>query len=110
MERRAATVVAKSIAGKAASYNKQVAIAAMIEVIAAVAGASISVAAMGAMGFTRRTDEAREAVIRLTSAVEHIATQLEVLHTDIKEDRKETFKRLNFVEQRVTKLEATPRL
>jgi hypothetical protein len=80
----------------------------MIEIIAAVAGASISVAAMGAMGFSRRNDEARDAVIRLTSAVEHIATQLEVLHTDIKEDRKETFTRLNTVEQRVTKLEARP--
>jgi hypothetical protein len=80
----------------------------MVEVVAAIAGASISVAAMGALGFTKRTDEARDAVIRLTSAVEHIATQLEVLHTDIKEDRKETFQRLNIVEQRVTKLEARP--
>jgi hypothetical protein len=80
----------------------------MIEVFAAVAGASISVAAVGAMGFSRKSDEARDAVIRLTSAVEHIATQLEVLHTDIKEDRKETFTRLNTVEQRVTKLEARP--
>jgi hypothetical protein len=80
----------------------------MIEVIAAIAGASISVAAMGAMGFSRRSDEARDAVIRLTSAVEHIATQLEVLHNDIKEDRKETFTRLNNVEQRVTKLEVRP--
>jgi hypothetical protein len=80
----------------------------MIEVIAAVAGASISVAAMGAMGFSRKSDEARDAVIRLTSAVEHIATQLEVLHTDIKDDRKEFFSRLNTVEQRVSKLEARP--
>lgn len=80
----------------------------MIEVIAAVAGASISVAAMGAMGFTRRSDEARDAVIRLTSAVEHIATQLEVLHKDMKEDRRETFGRLSTVEQRVSKLEARP--
>jgi hypothetical protein len=80
----------------------------MIEVIAAVAGASISVAAMGAMGFSRKSDEARDAVIRLTSAVEHIATQLEVLHTDIKDDRKETFARLNGVEQRVSRLEAQP--
>jgi hypothetical protein len=78
----------------------------MIEVIAAVAGASISVAAMGAMGFGKRNDEARDAVIRLTSAVEHIATQLEILHTDIKEDRRETFTRLNTVEQRVAKIEA----
>jgi len=80
----------------------------MIEVVAAVAGASISVAAMGAMGFSRRNDEARDAVIRLTSAVEHIATQLEVLHNDIKDDRKEFFTRLNHVEQRVTKIEARP--
>jgi hypothetical protein len=78
----------------------------VIEVIAAVAGASISVAAMGAMGFSKRNDEARDAVIRLTSAVEHIATQLEILHTDIKEDRRETFTRLNTVEQRVAKIEA----
>ena len=80
----------------------------MIEIIAAVAGASISVAAMGAMGFSRRNDEARDAVIRLTSAVEHIASQLEVLHLDIKEDRKETFSRLSGVEQRVATLEARP--
>jgi hypothetical protein len=80
----------------------------MIEVIAAIAGASISVAAMGAAGFSRKSDEAREAVIRLTSAVEHIASQLEVLHTDIKEDRKETFGRLSTVEQRVSRLEASP--
>lgn len=80
----------------------------MIEIVAAVAGASISVAAMGAMGFSRKSDEARDAVIRLTSAVEHIATQLEVLHTDIKDDRKETFTRLSGVEQRVSKLEARP--
>jgi len=80
----------------------------MIEVLAAVAGASISVAAMGAMGFSKRNDEARDAVIRLTAAVEHIATQLGELGTDIKEDRKETFKRLNGVEQRVATLEAFP--
>lgn len=80
----------------------------MIELIAAIAGASISVAAMGAMGFSRRNDEAREAVIRLTAAVEHIATQLEVMHTDIRADRQETFKRLNGVEQRVATLEARP--
>ncbi len=78
----------------------------MIEVVAAIAGASISVAAMGAMGFSRKSDEARDAVIRLTSAVEHIAVQLEAMHIDIKDDRKETYSRLNSVEQRVSKLEA----
>jgi len=80
----------------------------MIELVAAVAGASISVAAMGAMGFSKRNDEARDAVIRLTAAVEHIATQLEVLHVDIKEDRRETFQRISGVERRVATLEARP--
>jgi hypothetical protein len=78
-------------------------------VVLAAAGASISVAAMGAFGIGKRNDEARDAVIRLTSAVEHIALQLEVMHGDIKDDRRETFKRLGEVEQRVTKLEAHPR-
>ena len=82
----------------------------MIEIFAAVAGASISVAAMGAMGFSRRNDQARDAVIRLTSAVEHIALQLEAMHSDIKDDRRETYTRLNSVEQRVSKLEAQPRI
>lgn len=80
----------------------------MVEIIAAIAGASISVAAMGVAGQGRRSSEARDAVIRLTSAVEHIATQLEVLHADMKEDRKETFGRMSAVEQRVSKLEARP--
>jgi outer membrane murein-binding lipoprotein Lpp len=80
----------------------------MVEIIAAVAGASISVAAMGAMGFSRKSDEARDAVIRLTSAVEHIATQLEVLHADIKADRKDFFTRISTVEQRVSRLEGRP--
>ena len=48
----------------------------MIEVFAAVAGALISVAAMGAMGVSRRNEEASSAIVRLTAAVEHIATQL----------------------------------
>lgn len=79
----------------------------MIELIAAVAGASITVAAMGAMGFSRRNDEARDAVVRLTASVEHIAIQLEVIHTDMREANRETFGRLNGVEHRVTKLEAS---
>jgi len=98
----------KNCVVRVGSYNAKVATAAMIEVIAAVAGASISVAAMGAMGFSRKNDEARDAVIRLTSAVEHIAAQLEILHGDIRDERKETFGRLNSVEQRVSKLEVRP--
>ena len=45
---------------------------------------------------------------RVRAAAEHIATQLEVLHQDIKEDRRETFGRIGAVEQRVAKLESQP--
>jgi predicted nucleic acid-binding Zn-ribbon protein len=78
----------------------------MLEILAAVAGASISVAAMSLSERGQRNNQARDAVVRLTEAVEHIAKQLEVLHDDIKADRRETYGRLNSVEQRVTKLEA----
>ena len=77
----------------------------MIELVAAIAGASISVAAMGIFGYSRRNEEASAAIVRLTSAVEHIATSLETLHIDIKETNREMFTRLNHVENRVTKLE-----
>ena len=77
----------------------------MIEVLSAVAGSAITWVAMGAMGFSRRNDEAREAVIRLTAGVENIAKELRVLHTDIKDERKEMFSRLSSVEQRISMLE-----
>jgi len=77
----------------------------VIEILAAALGASISVAAMGMFGFSRRNEEASAAIVRLTSAVEHIANSLEILHVDIKESNKEVFTRLNQVENRVSKLE-----
>jgi hypothetical protein len=46
----------------------------------------------------------------LTSAVEHIALQLEAMHVDIRETQRETYTRLNSVEQRVSKLEVQPRI
>ena len=78
----------------------------MIEVLAAVTGASITVAAMGVTGAHRRNSDGREAVIRLTEAVNTVASRLDELHVDLKADRRETFTRLNDVEQRVAKLEA----
>ena len=77
----------------------------MIEILSAVAGASISVAAMGMFGYSRRNEEASAAIVRLTSAVEHIANSLEILHVDIKQTNREMFTRLNQVENRVSKLE-----
>jgi len=77
----------------------------VIEILAAAAGASMSIAAMGFFGYSRRNEEASASIVRLTSAVEHIATSLEILHVDIKQSNREMFTRLNRVENRVTKLE-----
>ena len=77
----------------------------MIEIFAAVLGASIGIAGMSVSGFSRRTSESREAVIRLTAAVESIAGKLEELHQDMKADRKEIYTKLNEHGQRITVLE-----
>lgn len=54
---------------------------------------------MGIGGASRRVNEGRDAVIRLTAAVEHVATRLETMHIDIKADRREAFARLSSLEQ-----------
>ena len=65
----------------------------------------MSIAAMGFFGYSRRNEEASAAIVRLTSAVEHIANSLEILYVDIKQTNREMFTRLNQVENRVSKLE-----
>lgn len=77
----------------------------MFEIYAAILGASIGIAGMSVSGFTRRTNESREAVIRLTAAVESIAGKLEELHQDMKEDQKTIYTRLNEHGNRITVLE-----
>lgn len=79
----------------------------MIEVAAAIAGAVITVGAMGFGSASRRAAEGREAVIRLTTAVENVASRLDEIHVDIKADRKEAWQRMSSLEVRVTKLEAS---
>jgi hypothetical protein len=81
----------------------------MIEIYAAVVGASIGVAGLTASGFSRRNNESREAVIRLTMAVESIAGKLEELHQDMRADRKEIYTKLNEHGNRITLLESKER-
>lgn len=78
----------------------------MVEILAAVAGAAITVAATMAGSSARRNNEGREALVRLTVGLESISSKLEQLHIDIRSDRKEIFSRLGTIETRVAKLEA----
>lgn len=90
----------------------------MIELIAAALGALLGVGGTGAImtlsGAAKRNTESREAVIRLTSAVESIAGKLEELHQDMKAektqataDRREIYERLNDHGNRIIVLEST---
>jgi flagellar hook-associated protein FlgK len=47
-------------------------------------------------------------VVEVVAAAENVALRLEELYVDIKADRKETYQRVNSLEQRVAKIEATP--
>lgn len=81
----------------------------MIEVIAAGVGALVSGVLGGVVVNSQtassRMRESREVVIRLTSAVENIAKQLEALHNDIRSDRQEMYGRLTGLEQRTARIE-----
>ena len=82
----------------------------VIELIAAIVGAAatgaVTAGVMGVGGASRRVNEGRDAVIKLTAAVEHVATRLETMHVDIKADRRETYSRLSALETQVAKLQA----
>lgn len=77
----------------------------MIEIYAAIIGAVVGLGGASVGNFSRRSIEAREAIVRLTVAVENISEKLEELHTDMRMDRKEIHERLSIHENRLTLLE-----
>jgi hypothetical protein len=77
----------------------------VIELAAAALGASIGIAGMSVNGMSKRNNEAREAVIRLSMSVEAIATKLEELHDDMRDHNKEIYGRLNNHAERIRALE-----
>ena len=77
----------------------------MIEVFAAVMGATVGVVGVSAAGSGKRNAATRDAVIRLTAGVESIASKLDELHLDMKEDRRQMYSRLNDHDIRIAQLE-----
>lgn len=77
-----------------------------MEVVGAAIGAVIGLVAAGLGGMMRKDHEASMAVVRLTSAVEHIAGEVSLLRQEIKEDRAELYSRVSGIEQRLATLEA----
>ena len=77
----------------------------MVEVWAAVAGASITVAGVGISGINRQARNGQDSLIRLTAAVDNLSGRLDILHNDIKTKDMEVFARLNELESSVARLE-----
>jgi hypothetical protein len=77
----------------------------VIEIVAAVLSAALGGVGTTAVIVNSRSRENREIVIRLTVAVENVATRLEELHEDIRVDRREVQGRITQLEQRTSRLE-----
>lgn len=77
----------------------------MIEIAAAAVGASLGIAGMSFSSLSKRNNEAREAVIRLSVGVESISQKLDELHTDMREHNREIYGRLNNHAERIRALE-----
>ena len=77
----------------------------MVEVWAAVAGASITTAALGVSGISRQSRNGQDSLIRLTTAVDNLSSRLDILHQDIRSKDVEFFGRLTELERSVARLE-----
>ena len=77
----------------------------MVEVWAAAAGASITVAGIGITGLKQQNQQGRDSLVRLTVAVDNLSRQLDVLHTDIRSVNQEVFARLADLEASVARRE-----
>ena len=77
----------------------------MVEVWAAVAGASVTVAGLGVSGLNRQSRTVKTRLVRLTTAVDNLSSRLQILHDDIKTKDVEVFARLNELERSVARLE-----
>ena len=77
----------------------------VVEIWAAVAGASIGVAASGIKGANRDNQHGRDSLVRLTSAVDNLASRMDALHADLRVRDQELFARISDLEQNVARLE-----
>ena len=78
----------------------------MLEIFAAVTGASVTAAARSINNAGRQNLQTRETLARLTIAVENLAERLNVFHDDVMRKDSEVFQRLRNLESSVAKLEA----
>lgn len=78
----------------------------MFEMVAAVAGASLSAIFMVFSSYGKRVMAGQECLTRLSVSVDNVAERLEELHQDLRSERTEIFSRLAAAEKAIARLEA----
>jgi hypothetical protein len=81
----------------------------MFEMVAAVAGASLSAIFMVFSSYGKRVMAGQECLTRLSVSVDNVAERLEELHQDLRSERTEIFSRLSAAEKAIARLEAVQR-
>tara|TARA_R110002050_G_scaffold211573_1_gene347680 strand:- start:725 stop:976 length:252 start_codon:yes stop_codon:yes gene_type:complete len=79
----------------------------MIEIMGAVAGAIVGAAVLSVRAAGLENRKGRDTLVRLTSAVESLSAQLDMLRREQISLHAETFGRLSDVERSVARLEGT---
>ena len=79
---------------------------AVLEIMAAVAGASLSAIFMVFSSYGKRVMTSQECLTRLSVSVDNVAERLEELHQDLRSERTEIFSRLAAAERAIARLEA----
>ena len=77
----------------------------VVEIWAAIAGASVGACALGIKTAGRESQQGRDSLVRLTSAVDNLANRMDVLHADLRVRDQELFARISTLEQDVARLE-----
>ncbi len=77
----------------------------VVEIWAAVAGASIGVAASGLKGASRESQQGRDSLVRLTSAVDNLSSQVDLFRREQAAISTEVFARLSDAERAIARLE-----
>jgi hypothetical protein len=77
----------------------------VVEVWAAIAGATVGAGALAVKSANRESLQGRDSLVRLTSAVDNLSSQLDLLRREQSTLHAELFGRLSDVERSVARLE-----
>ena len=77
----------------------------MVEVWAAIAGASVGACALAAKSAGRESQQGRDSLVRLTSAVDNLSSQVDLFRREQAAVSTEVFARLSDAERAIARLE-----